>query len=110
MNVVWVRHGNSKPFAFEVPGALKPYISKGTNVLCSTMRGLQFGTAVTDVISGESILDVAVINGAYLPLKSVVGFANEAYAQDGAIKDKVLTGFIDDVSERLRAKKDEFPF
>lgn len=73
MNIVFVKHGKkNKRYAFEVPDFLVSRITKGMELLVETKNGLQIGTAVSGVISGDGALDVARENGARVPLAPVV--------------------------------------
>lgn len=73
MNIVFVKHGKkNKRYAFEVPDFLVSRITKGMELLVETKNGLQIGTAVSGVISGDGALDVAWENGAHAPLAPVV--------------------------------------
>lgn len=73
MNIVFVKHYSGKDFAFRVPNELVPHIKKGDTVVVETMRGVTTGICQTGVISGDGALDVALAQGAYLPLKPVIG-------------------------------------
>lgn len=58
MNIVFVKHGKkNKRYAFEVPDFLVSRITKGMELLVETKNGLQIGTAVSGVISGDGALD-----------------------------------------------------
>ena len=73
MNIVFVKHGKkNKRYAFEVPDFLASRVTKGMELLLETKKGLQIGTAVSGVISGDGALDVALENGAHAPLAPVV--------------------------------------
>ena len=73
MNIVFVKHGKkNKRYAFEVPDFLVSRVTKGMELLVDTKKGLQIGTAVSGVISGDGALDVARENGARVPLAPVV--------------------------------------
>lgn len=79
LNVVFVKHGGSKEYCFEVPNDLVPYIKSGTTVLVNTKRGLDVGEATTGVISGPGARDVAKKNGAYFPLAKVISFLSDEF-------------------------------
>lgn len=73
MNIVFVKHGKkNKRYAFEVPDFLVSRVTKGMELLVEAKNGLQIGTAVSGVISGDGALDVARENGARVPLAPVV--------------------------------------
>ncbi|MFA5706605.1 MAG: hypothetical protein WDA41_09645 [Candidatus Neomarinimicrobiota bacterium] len=75
MNIVFVKHeGCCNDFVFRVPDELVPHIDKNQTVLVNTMHGLALGITQTNVICGPGVQDIAIKTGAYLPLKSVVGF------------------------------------
>lgn len=77
MNIIFVKHDCcEKEFCFEVPENMAKEISKGDILLVNTMKGVDIATAITGVVSGDGVLDVATNKGAYLPLKSVISFAN----------------------------------
>lgn len=88
MNVVFVRHGNSKEYCFEVPENLVQYIKKDTVVLVETFRGLDVGTITTGVISGDGARDIAEKNGAYFPLKSVISFLDDRLRE--VVKNEII--------------------
>lgn len=89
MNIVFVRHGASKEYCFEVPSELVPYIVRGMMVLVETQRGLDIGTTTTGVISGDGARDVADNKGAYFPLKSVVSFLDNRFRD--VIKNEIVS-------------------
>lgn len=88
MNVVFVKHGCSKEYCFEVPDRLVPYIQKGTTVLVETMRGLDTGTTTTGVITGDGARDIAENNGAYFPLKPVISFLDDRFR--AIVKNEII--------------------
>lgn len=94
MNIVLVKHGDSKPFAFYVPEEMIGLIRKNQGVLCKTKHGLRYGTATTGVICGDGAKDVAMSVGAYIPLKPIVGIDHPALAEgpniSGAVKKQIL--------------------
>lgn len=75
MNIVEVKHAPSqkKTYWFEVPDDLIEIIRPGDTVLCDTVLGRQKGIAQTVVVSSDTIENIAVMHGATLPLKRVVG-------------------------------------
>lgn len=99
MNIVFVKHSNSpKEFAFYVPDELIPFVKKGQGVLCSTMYGLAYATTTTGVISGDGAYDVAIANGAYIPLKPIVGFEHCAFANAASIRQAVTREFMQQIA------------
>lgn len=99
MNIVIVKHNNSpKEFAFYVPDELVPYVKKGQGVLCQTMHGLAYATTTTGVISGDGAYDVAIANGAYIPLKPIVGFEHCAFANAPRLRKAVTREFMQQIS------------
>ena len=73
MHIVFVKHGKkNRRYAFEVPDFLASRVTKGMELLVETKKGLQIGTAVSGVISGDGSLDVARENGARVLLAPVV--------------------------------------
>lgn len=104
MNIIFVKHGTSREFAFRVPNELAPYIKKGQGVLCNTMRGLDYGTTTTGVISGDGALDIALKNGAYLPLKPIVGFEHDI------LRNAVINECIAKLSEKFGQPQNSIPF
>lgn len=95
MNIVLVKHNDQpKQFAFYVPDELIPFVKKDQGVLCQTMRGLAYGTTTTGVITGDGAKDIAIANGAYIPLKPIVGIDHPALAEgpniSGAVKKQIL--------------------
>lgn len=89
MNVVFVKHGGSKEYCFEVPEFFTTYIKKDMIVLVDTVRGLDIGTTTTNVISGDGAQDIAEKNGAYFPLKKVVSFVDANIFN--AVKNKIVS-------------------
>ena len=103
MNVVFVRHGDSKEYCFEVPDCLATYIKKDMTVLVNTIHGLDTGTTTTNVVSGDGARDIAEKNGAYFPLKKVVSF----------VDDHIFNVVKNDIINRIRntqLDKNELPF
>lgn len=99
MNIVMVKHNNSpKEFAFYVPDELVPYVKKGQGVLCQTMHGLAYGTTMTGVISGDGAYDVAIANGAYIPLKPIVAFEHCAFANAPRLRKAVTRDIMEKIS------------
>lgn len=76
MNIVFAKHGNSKPFCFSVPDCMVQYIQKDMDVYVDTMHGPTMAKTTTGVISGAGAEDIAVQSGAYIPLKPVLSFLN----------------------------------
>lgn len=82
MNIIFGRHeGCNKDFCWEVPNSMKNYISKGDILLVETRNGLDIAVAITGIINGDGVKDIAENKGAYFPLKSVVSFANKPMKQ-----------------------------
>lgn len=105
MNIVLVQHKKgSRVYAFSVSDELAPYVKKGQGVLCETMRGIQYGTTFSGLISGDGALDVAVDYGAYFPLKPIIGFEHPALAQAPSLRQVVRTEFLDSISNTFGAK------
>jgi hypothetical protein len=73
MNIVYVNHGAGKDFAFRVPDEMVKHIHKGDIVVCETMYGVKVGICQTGVITGDGALDKAISDGAYQPLKPIIG-------------------------------------
>lgn len=77
MNIIFAKHdGCHDEYCFKVPDNLATHISKGDILLVNTRRGIDIATASTNIVSGDGAVDVAIKNGAYLPLKTVISFAN----------------------------------
>lgn len=76
MNIVFAKHGNSKPFCFVVPDTMVRYIQKDMDVCVDTMHGATMAKTTTGVISGDGAMDIARQSGAYFPLKAVISFLN----------------------------------
>ena len=73
-NVVFVRHGNTKPFLFETVSW--PELKKGDSVICDTKHAKdEPGVCITDSISldADELEAVATGVGATLPLKRIRG-------------------------------------
>jgi hypothetical protein len=99
MNIVLVKHNNShKEFAFYVPDELIPFVKKGQGVLCSTMHGLAYATTTTGVISGNGAYDVAIANGAYIPLKPIVAFEHYEFANAPRLRKAVTQDIMKKIS------------
>ena len=95
MNIVLVKHNNNpKEFAFYVPEELLPYVKKGSGVLCKTTHGLTYGTATTGVITGDGAKDIAIANGAYIPLKPIVAFEHPMLAKAPEISREAKQDFM----------------
>ena len=105
MNIVFVKHDSDKLFAFSVPKQLVPYLKKGQGVLCETMRGLAYGQTITGVISGEMALDFATANGAYFPLRPIVGFEHEYFAKAPLIRRTVAKEWCERLSNTFRGNE-----
>ena len=103
MNIVLVKHKTAQEFAFCVPDELAPYIKKGQGVLCQTMRGLDYGITTTGVFSGDGALDIAFKNGAYLPLKPIVGFEHEL------MRNVVIDECVERLSKKYRLPQKQLP-
>jgi hypothetical protein len=73
MNIVYVNHGFGKDYVFRVPDDMVKHIHKGDTVVAETMYGISTGVCTTGVISGEGALDRAQMDGAYTPLKPIIG-------------------------------------
>lgn len=95
MNIIMVQHFSGKDYAFRVPDEIVPYAQKGQIVLVETARGVSVGVATTDVISGKGSRDIAIKNGAYEPLKPVIGIAHNALVDviKNDIKDRLINYF-----------------
>lgn len=104
MNIVFVKHGTSREFAFRVPDEMATYIKKDQGVLCDTIRGLDYGTTTTGVINGDGALDIAIKNGAYLPLKSIIGIEHPAFANSAEIRRIVTDEVVQKISAAFRVK------
>lgn len=95
MNVVLVKHNDQpKQFAFYVPDELIPFVKKDQGVLCQTMRGLAYGTTTTGVITGDGAKDIAIANGAYIPLKPIVAFEHPMLAKAPEISREAKQDFM----------------
>lgn len=94
MNIVLVKHGDSKQYAFYVPDELIPFVKKDQGVLCQTMRGLAYGTTTTGVITGDGAKDIAIANGAYIPLKPIVAFEHPMLAKAPEISREAKQDFM----------------
>ncbi len=112
MNIVFVKHDTAAEFAFKVPDEMAEYIHKGQTVFVKTMRGLCEATTTTNVISGDGAIDIAMKNGAYQPLKPVVGFIPESYRQkaDEAIRQEAMVECRLRVDEAFKELFKELPF
>jgi hypothetical protein len=73
MNIIYVNHGSYKDYVFRVPDDLVKHIHKGDIVAVETMHGVAVGVCKTGIINGEGALDKAAMDGAYSPLKPVIG-------------------------------------
>ena len=74
MNIVFVKHKpDGREFAFYVPNELVKHINKGDTVVVETIHGISTGVASTGVVTGEGALDKAINDGAYMPIKPVIG-------------------------------------
>ena len=95
MNIVLVKHNDHpKQFAFYVPDELIPFVKKDQGVLCQTMRGLAYGTTTTGVITGDGAKDIAIANGAYIPLKPIVAFEHPMLAKAPEISREAKQDFM----------------
>ena len=95
MNIVLVKHNDQpKQFAFYVPDELIPFVKKDQGVLCQTMRGLAYGTTTTGVITGDGAKDIAIANGAYIPLKPIVAFEHPMLAKAPEISREAKQDFM----------------
>jgi hypothetical protein len=107
MNVLLVKHnGCDKNFAFSVSDELASYIRKDDQVIVKTMRGIQLGTAVTGIIKGDGAVDIAISNGAYLPLKPVIGVI------PNSIKEAIRNEIVNKIIELIKSNIDinDIPF
>lgn len=95
MNIVLVRHGDSKQYAFYVPDELLGLVHRNMGVLCKTRHGLSYGTTDTGVISGDGARDIAMSVGAYIPLKPIVGIDHPALAEGPRIRRAAKEDFIE---------------
>ena len=99
MNIVLVKHNDSpKEFTFYVPDELIPFVKKGQGMLCSTIHGLAYATTTTGVISGDGAYDVAIANGAYIPLKPIVAFEHYEFANAPSLRRAVTREFMQQVA------------
>lgn len=95
MNIVLVKHNDQpKQFAFYVPDELISFVKKDQGVLCQTMRGLAYGTTTTGVITGDGAKDIAIANGAYIPLKPIVAFEHPMLAKAPEISREAKQDFM----------------
>ena len=104
MNIVYVNHGAWKDYVFRVPDDLIKHIHKGDIVAVETIRGVATGVCATGVISGEGAIDKAKIDGAYIPLKPVIG---KLYPELKAIAIRDIQNAI---TEFLVDPSDDLPF
>ena len=86
MNIVLVRHGDSKQYAFYVPEELLGLVHKGMGVLCKTKYGPKYGTTETGVISGDGARDIALSCGARIPLMPIIGIEHPEFAKSSGIR------------------------
>ncbi len=76
MKIIYAKHPNCcKEFIFEVPKHLNP--KKNDLLYVETMCGNTIATATTETIETDSGETIAQKQGAYLPLKKVITYANE---------------------------------
>lgn len=72
MKIVEVKHDLSeKTYWFEVPDSLADMIHKGSDLICDTRTGRNHAVAQNGVFYGDGIEEIAVRNGAQLPLRKV---------------------------------------
>jgi hypothetical protein len=67
-------------------------IKNGDLLLVETSQGVTIATATTGILSGDGIQEFAQRNGAYMPLKNVISFANQEVIQyiENRIKNKIF--------------------
>jgi hypothetical protein len=104
MNIVFVNHGIGKDFAFRVPDELACHIHKGDTVVVETMRGISTGVCRTGIVSGDGALDKAMQDGAYTPLKPVIG---KLYPE---LKAVIMRDMQTAIIEIFTESSDEMPF
>ena len=104
MNIVYVNHGTGKDYAFYVPDEMAKYIKKNDVVVVETMHGISTGICKTGVICGEGALDKAIQDGAYMPIKPVIG---KLYSELKAIFIRELQVALE---ETFMKQQDELPF
>lgn len=108
MNIVFVKHDPAgKEYAFSVPAEMAKHVYKGDTVVVETMRGISTGIATTGVITGEGALDKAVNDGAYVPLKPVIG---KLYPELRAIIKRDLQIMFAEYFGVAQNGSDELPF
>lgn len=76
MNIVFVRHRSDQQqtYCFKVPDSLLPYMQRpcGFQVKCDTIRGIQKGVVVSDLLSYEDASSEIKKAHAKSPLRSIV--------------------------------------
>jgi hypothetical protein len=74
MDIIFGKHdGCNQEYCWTVPKQFINDVSKGCIMLVDTIHGKQIARATTDVISGKGAEDIALRQGAYHPIKSVIG-------------------------------------
>ena len=91
-NLVLVTHNGNDKYVFNIPEYLNKYVHKDVTVVCETKLGLCVGKVISEPISGDGALDFAKLNGAYKPIKNIVG----------VIPDNVVRGYQQREKDRIK--------
>ena len=104
MKIVFAKHDMcQQEYIFKVPDGMN--IKKGDILCVDTMRGAQIAVASSDMLEGDYTEHILSKLGAYLPLKTVLAYANKKI--QNYIFNNTVNGIISTIQNE---KETDLPF